>query len=277
MQRVSEVTGDVRKVERSAPAAEALYKRQAGAVAFRLFADSPTPTLTVPEQIAANIGDRIISGALAPGERIIEQDLAGEFAVSRGPVRDAIRVLEREGLVTVLPRRGAIVTELSADEVEDIFEVRAGLLGVVARKVAMTQDPDLLAVLRAGVERLGRLAKMKDDQGAYAETVYRLSILSARSCGNARLAHMLFSLSLQTLRYSKLSLKSMARRQQSQRIWRDAFDALLRGDVAGYVDLARRRVEESGAEAVRLLTPATPHQIRRAKTSGRRTESASSA
>lgn len=251
----------------SGPAAEALYKRQAGAVAFRLFADGPTPTLTVPEQIAASIGDRIISGALAPGQRIVEQDLAVEFAVSRGPVRDAIRVLEREGLVTVLARRGAIVTDLSAAEVEDIFEVRGGLLGVVARKVALARDPDLEAVLRAGVERLGRLAKMKDDQGAYAETVYRLSILSARSCGNERLARMLFSLSLQTLRYSKLSLKTMARRQQSARIWREAFDALLRGDIAGYVDLARRRVEESGAEAVRLLTPATaPRQERRSKT-----------
>lgn len=251
-----------------APAAEALYKRQAGAVAFRLFADNPTPTLTVPEQIAASIGDRIISGALAPGERIVEQDLAAEFSVSRGPVRDAIRVLEREGLVTVLARRGAIVTALSAAEVEDIFEVRAGLLGVVARKVARARDPELLPVLRAGVERLGRLAKMKDDQGAYAETVYRLSILSARSCGNERLARMLFSLSLQTLRYSKLSLRSMARRQQSQRIWREAFEALQRGDVDGYVELARRRVEESGAEAVRLLTPAdAPRQDRRSKAS----------
>jgi DNA-binding GntR family transcriptional regulator len=237
--------------------AEALYRRQAGAVAFRLFADGSRPTLTVPEQIAARIGDRIISGALVPGDRIVEQDLAAEFAVSRGPVRDAIRVLEREGLVTVLARRGAIVTDLSAEEVRHIFEVRAGLFSVVARKVALARDPDLLAVLEAGVARLNRLANMKDDQGAYAETSYRLSILSARSCGNELLARMLFALSLQTLRYSKLSLKSMARRRQSARIWHDAFAALSRGDVEGYVELARRRVEESGAEAVRQLTPAT--------------------
>ena len=151
------------------------------------------------------------------------------------------------------------MTALSAEEVSDIFEVRAGLFSVVARKVALARDPALIAVMEAGVARLNRLAKMKDDQGAYAETSYRLSILSARSCGNERLARMIFALSLQTLRYSKLSLKSITRRRQSSRIWQAAFEALCRGDVEAYVDLARRRVEESGAEAVRLLAPAEAH------------------
>jgi len=75
------------------------------AVAFRLFADLEHPTLTVPEQIALAVGDQIISGELAPGARIVEADLSARFNVSRGPVRDAIRILEREGLVTVLARR----------------------------------------------------------------------------------------------------------------------------------------------------------------------------
>lgn len=243
---------------------EALYERWEGAVAFRLFADSAQPTLTVPEQIAARVGDRIISGALAPGSRIIEQELASEFEVSRGPVRDAVRMLEREDLVTVLPRRGAVVTSLSIQEVTDIFEVRAGLFEIVARKVAAARNPELLRLLEAGVARLERLAAMKDDDGAYAETSYRLSILSARSCGNERLVRMITALCLQTLRYSKLSLKSAARRQQSARIWREAFTALMQGDRRRYVELARRRVEESGAEAVRQLahgdgaSPAVP-------------------
>ncbi|MES2186342.1 MAG: GntR family transcriptional regulator [Pseudomonadota bacterium] len=237
---------------------EALYQRWEGAVTFRLFADGSQPTLTVSEQIAAAIGERIISGALAPRERILEQELAVEFSVSRGPVRDAIRLLEREGLVTVLPRRGALVTDLSADEVREIFEIRAGLLEIVARKVAAARDPQLMALLQAGAARLDRLAAMPDDQGAYAETSYRLSILSVRACGNQRLARMLEALSLQTLRYAKLSLASSSRRRQSARIWAEALAALEQGDAEGYVRLARRRVQESGVEAVRLLDPATP-------------------
>lgn len=232
---------------------EALYQSWEGAVAFRLFADGSQPTLTVADQIAAAIGDRIISGALAPNARILEQTLASEFSVSRGPIRDAMRVLEREGLVTLLPRRGAVVTGLSATEVREIFEIRAGLLEVVARKVAIARDPQLIELMKAGTARLQRLAAMADDQGAYAETSYRLSILSVRSCGNQRLARMLFALSLQTLRYAKLSLASPARRKQSARVWNEAVQALDAGDVEAYVRLARRRVEESSAEAARLL------------------------
>jgi DNA-binding transcriptional regulator YhcF (GntR family) len=113
-----------------------LFSPWEGAVAFRLFADQTDPTLTVSEQIAARVGDRILSGAMAPGARIGEQELADEFSVSRGPIRDALRILEREGLATLLPRRGAIVTELSADELRELLEIRAGLFEMVVRKIA---------------------------------------------------------------------------------------------------------------------------------------------
>lgn len=229
------------------------YRHWEGAVAFRLFSGGDQPTLTVAEQIAASIGDRIISGALPPRERILEEEVAAEFNVSRGPVRDAIRILEREGLVTILPRRGALVTDLAAHEVREIFEIRAGLLEIVARKVAAARDPELLALLRAGVARLQRLAAMKDDQGAYAETSYRLSILSVRACGNQRLTRMLVALSLQTLRYAKLSLASAERRKRSASIWTEALALLEAGDAEGYARKVRQRVEESGAEASRQL------------------------
>ena len=227
-----------------------------GAVAFRLFADQDTPTLTVPEQIAAAIGDRIIAGDLAPGSRIVEQELAAEFAVSRGPIRDALRILEREGLATILARRGTVVTELATDEVHEIFEVRAALIETAARKMAESGNRDYLAILGAGMERLTELAQLDDDGGQYAETIYRLSILGARLCGNKRLARMITALSLQTLRYSKLALASKARRQRSVRLWNAAHTALKRGDTATFMALARQRVEESGAEAIRCLKSA---------------------
>ena len=100
-----------------------LFSPWEGAVAFRMFADQDEPTLTVSEQIAARVGDRILDGKMPPGARVGEQELADEFAVSRGPIRDALRILEREGLITLLPRRGAIVTELSASELRELLEV----------------------------------------------------------------------------------------------------------------------------------------------------------
>lgn len=235
-----------------------LFRTLEGAVAFRLFADQVDPTLTVSEQIAARLGDRILSGAMAPGARIGEQELADEFAVSRGPIREALRILEREGLATLLPRRGAVVTELSADELRELLEVRAGLFELVVRKVAARPNPELLALLEAGVARLEALSSPADAGNDYAETAYRLMILCARQSGNRRLQRMLTALSLQTLRYSKLGLASVPRRQRSASLWREATKALAQGDVERTVALTRQRIDESGEEAIRQLETPTP-------------------
>lgn len=230
-----------------------------GAVAFRLFADQSDPTLTVSEQIAARLGDRILSGAMPPGARIGEQELADEFAVSRGPIREALRILEREGLATLLPRRGAIVTDLTASELRELLEVRAGLFELVVRKIAARPSPEILTLMEAGVTRLEVLSTAEDGGDDYAETAYRLMILCARQCGNRRLQRMLTALSLQTLRYSKLGLASVERRQRSARLWREATTALAHGDVERMVALTRQRIEESGEEAIRQLgLPAHP-------------------
>nr|WP_278253175.1 GntR family transcriptional regulator [Bordetella petrii] len=219
--------------------------------------------MTVPEQIAAQVGDAIIKGKLLPGQALNEQRLADSFEVSRGPVRDAIRILEREGLATIYPRRGAVVTDLSVDEVRDIFEIRVGLLEIVARKIAARHTAEYLATLRAGIEKLEALARLEDDQGRYAETSYRLSILSVRNCSNPRLTQMLTALSLQTLRYSYISLAPIQRRQASAVLWRKGLDALERGDTKTYIAISRQRVEESGAAVVRRLSDSAQQPMRR--------------
>src|SRR5258705_7097707 len=96
--------------------------------------------LSLPEQIAAQLAARITAGAYAPGQRIMEQALAAEFGVSRGPVRDALRLLEKDGLVTILARRGAQVTKLSIQEGREIFDIRAALNGFPDRGTA--EDPE---------------------------------------------------------------------------------------------------------------------------------------
>ena len=97
---------------------------------------------------------------------------------------------------------------------------------------------------------------MPNGGDAYAETTSRLLILCAGLTGNQRLQRMLTALSLQTLRYSKLGLATVARRQRSVRLWRQALKALERGDVEQTLRLARQRSEESAEEAARRLEPA---------------------
>jgi hypothetical protein len=232
---------------------EDAYHAAESTVAFRLFADQDSPTLTVPEQIAAKLGDRILSGAMPAGRRIGEVELSQEFKVSRGPIRDALRILEREGLVTLLPRRGAIVTDLTVTELNELMEIRAGLFEVVIRKIGEKPTDEWLNILASGTERLERLAEDPQGGDEYAETTYRLTILCARLAGNQKLHRMLSGLSLQTLRYSKLGLATVERRKRSASLWRLALDAQRRGDIENLLALARARILESSQESARQM------------------------
>src|SRR5215470_12769857 len=84
-----------------------------------------TAVRTLPEQIADEIGASIAGGELAGGERLLEEAIAKRFGVSRGPVREALRILVQRGLAVLYPRRGAFVVEVSLDALVDLFNTRA--------------------------------------------------------------------------------------------------------------------------------------------------------
>ncbi|TDO89710.1 DNA-binding GntR family transcriptional regulator [Enemella evansiae] len=87
-------------------------------------------------QVADELRRRITDRELAPGARLVEHQLAEQLGVSRNPVREAIRVLESEGFVVTVPRRGVVVATLDAQSVTDLFQVRAGLEGMAAELAA---------------------------------------------------------------------------------------------------------------------------------------------
>ena len=91
----------------------------------------------------------IMNDELQGGDRLVEEDLARQLGMSRLPVREALRTLTQEGLVTVVPRRGAFVTRYGRDEMVEVYDVRAELLGFAARLVAETIDDERLAELEA--------------------------------------------------------------------------------------------------------------------------------
>jgi DNA-binding GntR family transcriptional regulator len=237
---------------------QAIFARWEQSISLRLFSDTAGLTLTVPEQIAAKVGNRIIEGQLAPGARVGEQELADEFEVSRGPIREAIRILEREGLVAVLARRGAVVASLSAQDLHEVFEIRAGLVDIALRKIAQKRPPELLAVMRAGVARLQTLAEQADAGDAYAETVHRLIQITAAFAGNERLRRMIAAMSLQSLRYSKLGLAAVERRKRSVQMWQQTLQALEEGNAEQLIALSRQRSEASADEASRQLGGVSP-------------------
>jgi DNA-binding GntR family transcriptional regulator len=242
------------------PAAPAPYRPPPVA----LHSESAPLTLSLAEQIAGRLSERIVTGLYAPGQRIMEQALADEFQVSRGPVRESLRLLEKDGLVTILARRGALVTKLSIDEVREIFDIRAMLNGLRDRAIA--EDPDRahhLPLLEKEIANLTRLARLANDetQGeAYVDAVACLNRMLGQLLRNRRLKAILDSLALQTLRYSQLGLSTLQRRRQSVQHWQKLLRAIRDGDGVAAEAIARQRVIDSRDAAIARLQEAETKQ-----------------
>lgn len=203
-------------------------------------------TQSLPEQIAARLSERIVSGTYTPGQRVMEQAIAEEFEVSRGPVREALRLLEKEGLVMILPRRGAQVTNPTITEVHEIFDIRAMLNGLRDRLIA--ESPHRAQLVPVLEQEITRLAQTADAPGAgdeYIEIVLRLNRLLTQTAGNRRLQAILGSLAVQTVRYTRLGLSTPQRRQQSVRHWQRLLQAIRDGDGDAAERIARQRVIDS--------------------------------
>jgi len=209
--------------------------------------------MTLPEQIAERIFNAIASGEYAPGDRIREEALAEEFAVSRGPVREALRILESDSVVRILPNRGAHVTQLSMKEVGDIFEIRRKLSGAMVGRLSPEEAVALAASMEADIKSLDTLAQDPEAAAAYFDTSFRLSRMLRDSCSNERMADILASLARQTLRYTQLGLATPARRKESARNCRAMQKALKAGNVELAADAAEKLIEDSKREAVKQL------------------------
>lgn len=212
----------------------------------------PLPGLqTLPDQIAERIYAAIVGGQYQPGGRIREEELAANFGVSRGPVREALRILERDSVVRVVPNRGAHVTALSVNELNEIFEIRRVLAGAMVRRLGRA-TPELLAHVGEQVKELERRAR-NVDEAAYVAASVDLSLSLAQASGNTRLAEIMGSLARQSWRYTQLALKDPRRRKESARNWRALFNALSRGEEEAAGAAMEKLVEDARLGAVRAL------------------------
>lgn len=118
------------------------------------------------DEVANRIRARIFSGELCDGERIVERDLAAEMGTSRGPVREALRMLEQEGLVISTPRRGTHVASLTLANAVEILAIREALEPVAVRFLIEQNRPEHFALLESIVIQLDDAAQDKDWQRA---------------------------------------------------------------------------------------------------------------
>ena len=189
---------------------------------------------TTANRIASVLARRIVEAEIAPGARLREVPLAAEFGVSRGSIREALRILERDGVARIEPHRGAQVTLLSTDELIEIFQVRTVLLGLAMALFCERCEAADLVWLK---ERIGQLKKAGRDPdpraaSAHADISAEMAGYALRRGGNLRLERMFMQMSAQVARYTRLGLSEKERRRQSLDTWQQLLHALRSRDAS---------------------------------------------
>ena len=148
----------------------------------------------------------ILKGELKPGERLMEVQLANRLGVSRTPVREAIRKLELEGLVTMIPRRGAEVAEITEKNMRDVLEVRRALEELAVKIACEKMTDEEIELLRQASKKF-RDTMYNDNLTAIAENDVEFHEIIYDATGNKRLIQILNNLREQMYRYRLEYLK----------------------------------------------------------------------
>ncbi len=164
--------------------------------------------LPLRDVVFNRIRDEILKGKLKPGERLMEVSLAEKLGVSRTPVREAIRMLEQEGLVVMLPRRGAHVSYVTEKQLADVLEARKTLETFTVNAACSRITRSQLVRLKEANEAFKEAVKTGDPvKIADADLLFHNIIVEA--AGNEKIAETLYNLKEQIYRYKYEYLKDM--------------------------------------------------------------------
>lgn len=169
--------------------------------------------------------ESIINGELKPGERLMEEHLANKMGVSRTPIREAIRKLELEGLVKMIPRKGSSVADLSTKDIMDVLEVRASLDGLATSLSAERIHEDELKELNNVRLQFMNFVEKDNLQGSIKKDVEFHDIIY-RSSRNDKLIQIINNLREQVQRFRVIYLKDFCSSKELIREHTEIYDAI---------------------------------------------------
>ncbi len=184
---------------------------------------------TLHQEVITQIRELIRKGNLVRGQKIDEQHLSELMGVSRTPVREALRVLHSEGIVDLIPHKGAYVTQLKIEEIRDLFEVMSVLEGTCARLAAQQMTREDLKKIESLHRNLEKHFAKKNHE-AYLETNQYLHVLIQELSGNTVLNDVLNGLRQKILLYRHRQLYYKDRFAESMQEHRQILEALQNRD-----------------------------------------------
>jgi DNA-binding GntR family transcriptional regulator len=204
------------------------------------------------ELVFESLREAIIGGKLAPGERLMEIQMAEEMGVSRTPVREAIRKLELEGLVVMICRKGAYVAGLSLKDIADVFEIRSALEGLAAGLAAERITDGELEELERYLVKISEESETGDlNKVVETDTDFHSLIYSASR--NQRLFQIINNLREQIQRFRTTSLSYPGRMKVAVEEHRKIVEAISARDGESARKLAQEHIENAESSMMSMV------------------------
>lgn len=194
----------------------------------------------------------ILIGELKPGERLMEVHLADRLGVSRTPIREAIHKLAQEGLVTIIPRRGAEVAQITEKSMNDVLEVRRALDTLCVELACDRITEEGLEELRAACDYFEQCVRTKDNK-KIAQADVALHDIIVRATGNQRLIQLVNNLSEQMYRYRFEYIKDSSQHETLVKEHRIIYQSIVRKDKETAAAAARTHIDNQEKAIMRLV------------------------
>ena len=215
-------------------------------------AQSAVPATTYQQQAYDFVKAQIMNLDMKPGQYVTDSQVASDLNISRTPVREALRRLEQEGLLINQARKGWKVYALSLHDIQEIFDIKVNLEGMMARRAAECQDEDLRSALREAMERMRRAGE-SDNAEAWQEADFQLHQILSAMGGNERAASIIQSLNDQWHRVRIGFVAMQGRIERSNPEHTAIVESILAGDGAEAERQMRIHLNNVRQELVRLL------------------------
>lgn len=202
--------------------------------------------------VRESLREAILDGELTSGSRLREEELAREFGVSRTPVREALQQLSADGLVDVSPHHGAVVTQLTTDDILAIYVVREALEGVAARLAARRRTPGQCQRLIEIVDTMAEAAT-QDDPATLASLNVQFHAELRKAANNRHLDRFLIQIEHSVRRFGQTTFVYPDRIQSTIREHRAIVDAVIARDPERAEEVAMHHMREARRLRLRLL------------------------
>lgn len=206
----------------------------------------------VRAQVLHNLREAILDGTFKPGQRLIERELCELTGVSRTSVREALRQLESEGLVMLVPNRGPVVAEMTMEEAADLYEVRGVLEALAAKRFANNASDEEVAELVASADKFERIVG-EGDLTDIVKCKDEFYVIMLRGAQNAVVRSVLGSLHARIMFLRATSLRRPDRSAETVAEIRKIVDAIVARDPDAAWQLSRQHIERAAQSAMEIL------------------------